>query len=132
MLYGQNKQHVPFLCPFDVLVMESVTALCHRPSLNCRIKVGVAFIFLLKWGETDLGVASVRLHFCLFFLPVIIQDYCVVLLSPMELDTTMRMILQVPIWVSLARNAATNKLEIVHICIMWNENFFSIYYRPKG
>lgn len=26
------------------------------------------------------------------------QDYYVVLLSPMELDTTMRMILQVPIW----------------------------------
>lgn len=27
-----------------------------------------------------------------------LQDYFVVLLSPMELDTTMRMILQVPIW----------------------------------
>lgn len=26
------------------------------------------------------------------------QDFYVVLLSPMELDTTMRMILQVPIW----------------------------------
>jgi hypothetical protein len=29
---------------------------------------------------------------------VFAQDYYVVLLSPMELDTTMRMILQVPIW----------------------------------
>lgn len=27
-----------------------------------------------------------------------VKDYYVVLLSPMELDTTMRMILQVPIW----------------------------------
>lgn len=38
-----------------------------------------------------------------FFTTIIIviarvQDYFVVLLSPMELDTTMRMILQVPIW----------------------------------
>ncbi|CAH1394501.1 unnamed protein product [Nezara viridula] len=30
--------------------------------------------------------------------PKVLQDYYVVLLSPMELDTTMRMILQVPIW----------------------------------
>ena len=30
--------------------------------------------------------------------PFHFQDYYVVLLSPMELDTTMRMILQVPIW----------------------------------
>lgn len=29
---------------------------------------------------------------------ICLQDYYVVLLSPMELDTTMRMILQVPIW----------------------------------
>ncbi|XP_035706389.1 potassium channel subfamily T member 2-like isoform X3 [Folsomia candida] len=33
-----------------------------------------------------------------FFSHPMLQDYCVVLLSPMELDTTMRMILQVPIW----------------------------------
>ncbi|XP_057341467.1 potassium channel subfamily T member 2 isoform X4 [Microplitis mediator] len=33
-----------------------------------------------------------------FYAHPLLQDYYVVLLSPMELDTTMRMILQVPIW----------------------------------
>ncbi|XP_050535065.1 potassium channel subfamily T member 2 isoform X3 [Daktulosphaira vitifoliae] len=33
-----------------------------------------------------------------FYAHPLLQDYFVVLLSPMELDTTMRMILQVPIW----------------------------------
>lgn len=33
-----------------------------------------------------------------FYAHPLLQDFYVVLLSPMELDTTMRMILQVPIW----------------------------------
>ncbi len=44
-------------------------------------------------------------HLSLFVLEIrsvslycVAQDYYVVLLSPIELDTTMRMILQVPIW----------------------------------
>lgn len=37
-------------------------------------------------------------HFYFFPFSIFIQDYYVVLLSPIELDTTMRMILQVPIW----------------------------------
>ena len=39
------------------------------------------------------------LNECVFFFPsFFFKDYYVVLLSPIELDTTMRMILQVPMW----------------------------------
>ena len=44
--------------------------------------------------EKDARKKRILFTFSLF----VFQDYYVVLLSPIELDTTMRMILQVPMW----------------------------------
>lgn len=44
------------------------------------------------------GNAPVKTDFTYFAIQISKQDYYVVLLSPSELDATMRLILQVPIW----------------------------------
>jgi len=44
------------------------------------------------------GCRKFKKKFVSCFIFLVAQDYYVVLLSPIELDTTMRMILQVPMW----------------------------------
>lgn len=52
-----------------------------------------------------------------FYAHPLLQDFYVVLLSPMELDTTMRMILQVPIWAQ----------RVIYIQVNYFQPFFYFY-----
>lgn len=54
-----------------------------------------------------------------FYAHPLLQDFYVVLLSPMELDTTMRMILQVPIWAQ----------RVIYIQVSWFRHFISCLYK---
>ncbi|XP_023309933.1 potassium channel subfamily T member 2 [Anoplophora glabripennis] len=70
-----------------------------------RQKLGGSYSSHRAQSEKHVVVCSTTLHADTimdflneFYAHPLLQDYYVVLLSPMELDTTMRMILQVPIW----------------------------------
>ncbi|XP_048523085.1 potassium channel subfamily T member 1-like isoform X3 [Dendroctonus ponderosae] len=70
-----------------------------------RQKLGGSYSSHRAQSEKHVVVCSTNLHADTimdflneFYAHPLLQDYYVVLLSPMELDTTMRMILQVPIW----------------------------------
>ncbi|KAI4499806.1 hypothetical protein M0802_005062, partial [Mischocyttarus mexicanus] len=70
-----------------------------------RQKLGGSYSSHRAQSEKHVVVCSTTLHADTimdflneFYAHPLSQDYYVVLLSPMELDTTMRMILQVPIW----------------------------------
>ncbi|CAF4751983.1 unnamed protein product [Pieris macdunnoughi] len=70
-----------------------------------RQKLGGSYSSHRAQSERHVVVCSTTLHADTimdflneFYAHPLLQDYYVVLLSPMELDTTMRMILQVPIW----------------------------------
>ncbi|KAK7583793.1 hypothetical protein V9T40_004756 [Parthenolecanium corni] len=70
-----------------------------------RQKLGGSYSSHRAQSEKHVVVCSTTLHADTimdflneFYAHPLLQDYFVVLLSPMELDTTMRMILQVPIW----------------------------------
>ncbi|KAB0792301.1 hypothetical protein PPYR_14260 [Photinus pyralis] len=70
-----------------------------------RQKLGGSYSSHRAHSEKHVVVCSTTLHADTimdflneFYAHPLLQDYYVVLLSPMELDTTMRMILQVPIW----------------------------------
>lgn len=58
-----------------------------------QVEIKSLWLDFLQTKETRRLIENVTSFAC-----VLTQDYYVVLLSPMELDTTMRMILQVPIW----------------------------------
>lgn len=70
-----------------------------------RQKLGGSYSSHRAQSEKHVVVCSTTLHADTimdflneFYAHPLLQDFYVVLLSPMELDTTMRMILQVPIW----------------------------------
>ncbi|XP_047355193.1 potassium channel subfamily T member 2 isoform X6 [Vespa velutina] len=70
-----------------------------------RQKLGGSYSSHRAQSEKHVVVCSTTLHADTimdflneFYAHPLLQNYYVVLLSPMELDTTMRMILQVPIW----------------------------------
>ncbi|KAJ0183829.1 hypothetical protein K1T71_000252 [Dendrolimus kikuchii] len=70
-----------------------------------RQKLGGSYSSHRAQSEKHVVVCSTTLHSDTimdflneFYAHPLLQDYYVVLLSPMELDNTMRMILQVPIW----------------------------------
>lgn len=70
-----------------------------------RQKLGGSYSSHRAQSEKHVVVCSTTLHADTimdflneFYAHPLLQDYYVVLLSPMELDSTMRMILQVPIW----------------------------------
>ncbi|KAK3932200.1 Potassium channel subfamily T member 1 [Frankliniella fusca] len=70
-----------------------------------RQKLGGSYSSHRAQSEQHVVVCSTTLHADTimdflneFYAHPLLQDFYVVLLSPMELDTTMRMILQVPIW----------------------------------
>ncbi|CAH1122868.1 unnamed protein product [Ceutorhynchus assimilis] len=70
-----------------------------------RQKLGGSYSSHRAQSEKHVVVCSTNLHADTimdflneFYAHPLLQDFYVVLLSPMELDTTMRMILQVPIW----------------------------------
>ncbi|XP_037082349.1 potassium channel subfamily T member 2-like [Pollicipes pollicipes] len=74
-----------------------------------RKKLGGSYSSHRAANEKHVVVCSTTLHADTimdflneFYAHPLLQDYYVVLLSPMELDATMRMILQVPIWAQRA------------------------------
>lgn len=70
-----------------------------------RQKLGGSYSSHRAQSEKHVVVCSTTLHADTimdflneFYAHPLLQDFYVVLLSPIELDTTMKMILQVPIW----------------------------------
>lgn len=84
-----------------------------------RQKLGGSYSSHRAQSEKHVVVCSTTLHADTimdflneFYAHPLLQDFYVVLLSPMELDTTMRMILQVPIW--------AQRVIYIQVCIRYN------------
>lgn len=87
-----------------------------------RQKLGGSYSSHRAQSEKHVVVCSTTLHADTimdflneFYAHPLLQDFYVVLLSPMELDTTMRMILQVPIWAQ----------RVIYIQVSYIAIFFS-------
>lgn len=87
-----------------------------------RQKLGGSYSSHRAQSEKHVVVCSTTLHADTimdflneFYAHPLLQDFYVVLLSPMELDTTMRMILQVPIWAQRVIYIQVAYLSIAHI-----------------
>lgn len=85
-----------------------------------RQKLGGSYSSHRAQSEKHVVVCSTTLHADTimdflneFYAHPLLQDFYVVLLSPMELDTTMRMILQVPIW--------AQRVIYIQVCICYND-----------
>lgn len=83
-----------------------------------RQKLGGSYSSHRAQSEKHVVVCSTTLHADTimdflneFYAHPLLQDFYVVLLSPMELDTTMRMILQVPIW--------AQRVIYIQVCIRY-------------
>jgi riboflavin transporter FmnP len=88
-----------------------------------RQKLGGSYSSHRAQSEKHVVVCSTTLHADTimdflneFYAHPLLQDFYVVLLSPMELDTTMRMILQVPIWAQ----------RVIYIQVNFPFSFFNI------
>lgn len=84
-----------------------------------RQKLGGSYSSHRAQSEKHVVVCSTTLHADTimdflneFYAHPLLQDFYVVLLSPMELDTTMRMILQVPIW--------AQRVIYIQVCFRYN------------
>jgi hypothetical protein len=91
-----------------------------------RQKLGGSYSSHRAQSEKHVVVCSTTLHADTimdflneFYAHPLLQDFYVVLLSPMELDTTMRMILQVPIW--------AQRVIYIQVCAI---NWERIFLRP--
>lgn len=93
--YQWQKHEIPFHLQFEQLAFTWME----------RQKLGGSYSSHRAQSEKHVVVCSTTLHADTimdflneFYAHPLLQDFYVVLLSPMELDSTMRMILQVPIW----------------------------------
>lgn len=89
-----------------------------------RQKLGGSYSSHRAQSEKHVVVCSTSLHADTimdflneFYAHPMLQDFYVVLLSPMELDTTMRMILQVPIWAQRVIYIQVCVCIMCYICI---------------
>lgn len=106
-----------------------------------RQKLGGSYSSHRAQSEKHVVVCSTTLHADTimdflneFYAHPLLQDFYVVLLSPMELDTTMRMILQVPIWaqrvIYIQVSARVSKRDTqTHTHIQWI--FYKFYFNQS-
>lgn len=106
----ENRQHNRFiLLQFEQLAFTWME----------RQKLGGSYSSHRAQSEKHVVVCSTTLHADTimdflneFYAHPLLQDYYVVLLSPMELDTTMRMILQVSVSVMRSRQGYTLEMKL--------------------
>lgn len=92
-----------------------------------RQKLGGSYSSHRAQSEKHVVVCSTTLHADTimdflneFYAHPLLQDFYVVLLSPMELDTTMRMILQVPIW--------AQRVIYIQVCVSCLYIFLNLFF----
>lgn len=99
-----------------------------------RQKLGGSYSSHRAQSEKHVVVCSTTLHADTimdflneFYAHPLLQDFYVVLLSPMELDTTMRMILQVPIWaqrvIYIQVSSSRHYAVCVSLFILFRQNY---------